>query len=444
MITLEQKFATAVASLSRDLRLTIVNMTGIDTSVYQVRLDALDVPRVLLATAQDLGSLDIADDMPLVICAASGTELPEPIQSLVHDKPQLLIQVSRGTNVRATLRRVIADSPIRQRYELVLGRADPVRNRILLSSAELFPPGAKRGAVAELTVRSVCTDELGTVLAVVAREDRDNQTPQLLSTSSIRLNPGPQRILAELVHPGQVRFIEPADATPDHRSLSELIAAIPSSLNATGRTHLICAVDVTGLASRVAARLYQVEKFMMEIRRYFPPTGQLRVGLVAFGAHRPKNRGIDDRIVVTDWTSDLDDAAKSLGKLGAAPPDEDRVAQVEDALAEIERRLHAGHEGRLTSVVIFGDGQPYPARATETMRACPRGYDWEGTLGALKRQGCRIAAVRDNPSGPGAGVWRRLGSGTVFSTDGFEAGAVNRDVGLIVPVLEHMPFPLAG
>jgi hypothetical protein len=341
------------------------------------------------------------------------------------------------------LRDVIANSPIRQRYELVLGRADPGRNRILLSSAELFPPGAKRGTTADLTVLNACTDECGTILAVVARGNGDSRTPRLLSADSIRLEPGPQRILAELVYPGQVRFIEPADAIPDHRSLPELMAAIPSTLNTAGRAHLVCAVDVTGLASRVAERLYQVEKFMLEIRRHLPAAGRLSVGLVAFGAHRAKNRGIDDRVVVTDWTSDPNDAARSLGKLGAAPPDEDRAAQVEDALAEIERRLHAGHEYRLTSVVIFGDGQPYPARATETMRACPRGYDWESTLAALKRQGCRIAVVRDNPSGPGAAAWRRLGSGTVFSADGFEAEAVSRDVGLLVPTLEHMPFPLA-
>ena len=443
MITLEQKLAAAVASLSCGLRLTVVDLAGIAVAVYQVRLDSLGVPRTQLAAAQDLGSLDITDDMPFVVCAAPDTELPQSVQALVHDRPQSLIRVALDTDVRMTLRDVIADSPIRHRYELVRGRADPGRNRILLSSAELFPPGAKRGAVAGLTVRSVCTDEGGTVLAVVAREDRDSHTLRLLSADSIRLEPGPQRILAELVHPGRVRFIEPADVTPDHRSLPELIAAIPSSLNAASPAHLICVVDVTGLASRVAARLYQVEKFMVEIRRHFPVTGQVRVGLVAYGAHRAKNRGTDDRIVVTDWASDMDDAAKSLGKLGAAPPDEDRVAQVEDALAEIERRLHARHEGRLTSVVIFGDGQPYPARATETTRACPKGYDWESTLGALKRRGCRIAAVRDNPSGPGARAWRRLGSGTVFPIDGFDVGAVSRHADLIVSTLENMPFPLA-
>ncbi len=187
-------------------------------------------------------------------------------------------------------------------------------------------------------VRSVCTDEGGTVLAVVARDDRDTHTPQLLSADSVRLAPGQQRILAELVRPGQVRFIEPADVTPDHRSLAEIIAAVPSALNVAGRTHLICAVDVTGLASRVAARLYQVEKFMMEIRHQYPAIGQLKASLVAFGAHRTRNRGTEDSIVVTDWESHVDKAMKSLGGLGAAPPDEDRMAQVEDALTEICRR----------------------------------------------------------------------------------------------------------
>ena len=129
---------------------------------------------------------------------------------------------------------------------------------------------------------------------------------------------------------------------------------------------------------------------------------------------------------MTLWASDPEGVTEALGKLGAAPADADRAAQVEDALAEIERRLGDDLEHRLTSVVIFGDGQPYPSRTTETMRACPRGYDWEDLLGALKRRGCSIAAVRDNPSGPGAGTWRRLGSGTVFPIDGFDAEAVGR------------------
>ena len=130
--------------------------------------------------------------------------------------------------------------------------------------------------------------------------------------------------------------------------------AIPSSLNTSGRAHLICAVEITGLASRVAARLYQVERFIKEIQLQLPATDQLKVGLVAFGAHRAKTRGTDDRVVVTGWTSDPEDVAKSLGKLGAATADDDRAAQIEDALAEIERRLCDDHEYRLTSVVIFG------------------------------------------------------------------------------------------
>ena len=443
VVTLEQKLTAAVAALSHDLHLTVVDLAGVAAKVYQVGLDTVDVPRVQLAADQRLGSLDITDDMAFVVCAAQGIELPHPLQPLLHNRPQSLIRVASNTDVHAALRDAVADSPIRQRYDLILGRADPSRNRIMLSSAELFPPGARRGAIADLTVRSVCTDETGTVLAVVAWEDRDSRTPRLLSADAVRLQPGPRRVVAELARPGQVRFIEPADATPDHRSLPELMDAIPSSLNTVGPAHLICAVDLTGPASRVAARLYRVEKYIKETRLQFPTKDQLKVGLVAFGAHRAKNRGTDDR-VVTFWASDPEDAAESLGKFGAAPADADRTAQVEDALAEIERRLGDDREHRLTSVVIFGDGQPYPGRPTETMRACPRGYDWESLLSALKRRGCTIAAVRDNPSGPGAGTWRRLGSGTVFPIDGFDSEAVGRHVGLFIPVLEHLPFPMVG
>ena len=247
MVTLEQKLTAAVADLSRDLRLTVVDLAGIAAAVYQVRLDTLDVPRARLAADQSLGSLDITDDMSFVICAVQGIEPPRSLQSLLRNRPESLIRVARNTDVHAALLEAIANSPIRQRYDLVVGRADPGRNRMMLSSIELFSPGARRGVIADLTVRSVCADQSGTVLAVVAWEDRDSRTRRLLSANSVRLAPGPQRVLAELAHPGQVRFIEPAGATPDHRSLPELMDAVSPSLNTAGKARLVCAWTSPGL-----------------------------------------------------------------------------------------------------------------------------------------------------------------------------------------------------
>src|ERR1700733_16270358 len=104
MITLEQELTAAVAGLSRDLRLTVIDLVRIAAAIYQVKLDPLGVPQVQLRTAiRALGSLDIADDTSLVVCAAPGTGLPEYLQPLMRDRPQSLVRVTPETDVLATL-----------------------------------------------------------------------------------------------------------------------------------------------------------------------------------------------------------------------------------------------------------------------------------------------------------------------------------------------------
>jgi hypothetical protein len=290
-----------------------------------------------------------------------------------------------------------------------------------------------------LTVRTACTDESGTVLAVVAR---NGPTFDLISVDSVRLAPGSHDIRARLLGPGKIQIVEPGDAVMDTRALPELIAAVPRSLNLAGPARLICAVETTGPASRVAARLYQVEKFIGVIDSQFPEPGSLKIGLVGYGAHRFEKGQDDDRVVVA-WDSAQRDAITSLGQFGAAKPSENRAAQVEDALAEIERRLDTERNARSTALIIFGDGQPYPAQGSDTIPACPKGHDWYSLVSALRTRGCKPAVVRDNPSAHGSKTWLRLGSGTVYPLDKFDADLIGRRLGLLVPSLEHMPFPLS-
>jgi hypothetical protein len=240
-----------------------------------------------------------------------------------------------------------------------------------------------------------------------------------------------------------VRFIEPAGAVPDTRSWSDLQAAVPTSLNGIGACHVIWAVEVSGHPPAVAARLYRVEEFIKTIHSRIPAPGQLAVTIVAYGAHRAKGRGIDDR-VITDWLSTPGDALNSLGRLGAAKPSSNRTAQVEDALAEIDRRLRTSAIKRTTRLVIVGDGFPFPTRATDAVPKCPKGHDWEVLLTSLASQIPQRVAIRDRPPGLGATAWRRLGGGTVNALDEVDGDALVRHLGLIVPTLNQMPFPLAA
>jgi hypothetical protein len=93
-------------------------------------------------------------------------------------------------------------------------------------------------------------------------------------------------------------------------------------------------------------------------------------------------------------------------------------------------------------LIIFGDGQPYPVLGTDTIPACPKGHDWNRLADALRERGYRLAVVRDKPSDHGAGTWRRLGSGTVYPLDKLDAELIGKRAGLVIPSLEHLPFPL--
>jgi hypothetical protein len=435
---LEEKIRDAIPNISSDCWLTLIDLTGVAIAAYQVRLDSLGVPQLRVADASDLQDSSVPNEMPFFVCTAPDAAVPDSIKLLLHDWPHALIQVDPGTDVPRVLREAVDKSAIRQPYHLVTGWTAPLRGRVLLSSIELFPVGEARGATREVRVRSVCTDTTGTVLAVVAIDDG---MPRLISAHSVQLGPGPLTIQAILAAPGKVVFIKPEGATADPRTWSTLIDAVPPSLNSAGPAHLVCAVDITGLASAVAARLWRVEALIKELHSRHPVPHHLKVSVVAYGAHRSQGEA-DDRVVVTDWMSDPETAALSLGRLGAARTSEDRAAQVEDALTEIHRRLRVTSGSLQTVLVVAGDAQPYPASNTDAIPECPNGHDWEGILSALESIGCKRAAIRDRLTGHGAGAWLRLGAGKVHAGDELNPVAFGQDVGLIVPTLNHMPFPM--
>ena len=444
MKSLPQELSIAIASLSSDRQIKLLDLrTAVQTAIV-IKLDDLGVPRIQEVSGVSLDFADRASNASVLVCVGSNDIIPGPVERLLRDQPSAaLFRVSSDTSVRSVAAEVIANSSIRQRYELILARVAPGSGRILLSSALLFPSGSRRGATAELTVKSVCSDKTGTVLAVVAW-DPVVPVARLISAFSTTQAPGSLLVRSKLLGPGLVEFTEPAGVTWEGRSLDELLESIPGSINSVYEAHLICAVDTTGAAAEVAARLYRVEKFITSMHTQFPADGQLKVGIVAYGAHRRKKRQQDDRVVITDWGSPPRDAARSLGRLGAARPDEDGASQVEDALAAIEGQLRRERQSQRTALVVFGDGQPYPAKDSDAIPACPRGHDWERIMDTLHKQGCSLAAVRDRPSRQGARTWRRLGSGMVFAVDSFNADLIGKRVGLVVPSLEHMPFPLAS
>lgn len=323
-------------------------------------------------------------------------------------------------------------------YELLVARADRETGRIGLTSVPLFPRGSSPGVTTELTVRTEGVER--TVFAVVTWA---GSAPGLVSIASVPLSPGSHGVQAELRGPGEVRFLAPAGLTPDGRSLAELMAAIPRSLEPVRQAHLICAIEVAGPAARVAGRLDQAEKIIDGLQRELAEPGQFRVSLVAYAGHRPGRRRRNDRVIVTDWLAAPESAMRSVGLLGAADLGYPHAAQVEDMLEEVVRRFGAEPSPELTVLLTIGDRPPYSPVADGEAPACPNRYDWRRCLTRLEsRPNVRLAAVRDQLAAPGGTAWGRLGAAALMPLDGVDIDTLGVQTGLVVPPLERMPVPL--
>ncbi len=361
---------------------------------------------------------------------------------LCEEYPDASMWTQPGTDLRGLLADAIADSPIRQSHELLVARIDARDNGIRLDTARLFAEGARRGAVAELAIRSEYVDSHGTIFAVVAWAGR---TPRLLSADSARLLPGLHQVRAELLRPGKVLFTEPPNVVTDPRGLSELINSIPRSLNAVSQAHLICAIEVAGSPVHVAARLYRAEKVIEAVHRQMREPGRLEVGLLAYGTHRFDRHRSDDRVTVTQWRSAPDSARKALGWLGAIELGDSPAAQIEDTLAEIVRRLGAQPNTHHTALVLFGDRPPHPADSNGIVKPCPKGHDWRKLLAILKsRPDFTITTIRDELTAPGVSEWTDLDDKPEIplSLETINADTLATRMNLITPILQQIPIPV--
>ncbi|GAA4326066.1 hypothetical protein GCM10023178_38580 [Actinomadura luteofluorescens] len=87
------------------------------------------------------------------------------MRRITATRPDARSYVLDGEDAAALIADVVAALPIPHAYGLLVARADPADGRVRLSSEPLFPEGARRGASAELSVRS--EEENRLVFAVV-------------------------------------------------------------------------------------------------------------------------------------------------------------------------------------------------------------------------------------------------------------------------------------
>jgi hypothetical protein len=440
--------AMAIDRLSADQPLTVLEF-GADGPVrYRVSLDRAGIPHVRRSPVEQHSQhreSSLPETVGRLVLVSSVPDPESASRAFAHwraERPDASAWVVPGANVRQLLAEAIADSPIQQSYGLMVVHAGSGEGRLRLASKPLFVKGERRGAVAGLTVRNECADGQGTVFAVVAWE---GNSPSLLSADSVPLPPGLYHVRAELRRPGEVRFIEPANVSSDPRSLSELLATIPPSLNPVQDAHLVCAIEVAGPAAQAAARVYAAEKIIKTIYGALPESSRLRVGLLVYGGHRFSSRRADNRVIVAEWLASPPDALESLGRLGACDLGNPYAAQVEDMLAAVTHQLGPKPQPHRTVLLVLGERPPHPPAIGGAVPPCPRRLNWNNLLAGLEqRPDITIAAIRDQSSGPGTTAWTRIGSAALQSLDSLDVGALAVHVGLVAPSLRHMPIPVVA
>jgi hypothetical protein len=338
------------------------------------------------------------------------------------------------------LRRVLADIPLTQWYELVTLR-QARSGRLSFTGCPLFPPGARRGDCQPLVIRCEAADANGVVFAVVATESTDRF--RLVSVASVNLPPGRYDLSAELRRPGLVHFRGlPGMLRPDHRRWSDLVATVPDRIDFTLPTHLLCAVEISGQPEQVRERISRARQLIELAADKLED--RLSVSLIAYGPHSLYRDVPDEPAMVLTWAERSPAALDALdwqydrGPVGIGYP---RAAQLECVLATVAERL-SSQEGRPVLVTI-GSRPPFPPRVDPVSEIipCPLRRDWRKALWQLREiPGLSFGAVRDD--GADHEIWTSLGSEAFSQTEVVDWQGFLADLGMVKSSVPLLSFPL--
>jgi hypothetical protein len=377
----------------------------------------------------------------VIVCSALGKlQVTEALGRLRTVRPEADV-FHCSDPLRELIREAIAQAPLTQRYELVVLRRTS-SGRLALGGFLLFPPGARQGDRQPVTILCEPSDHNGTALAVVAC--RHVREFQLVSLSSVKLEPRSYSVVAELLRPGLVRFNGLPELLEEHRSWPELVASVPPRLPSPQAAHLICAVETSGLPSQVRERLSRIEQLIRRVA----DSGQrrLRVSLISYGPHSVDRAVPEEPLAIQAWAASSDAALTALGRLrdhGAAPVGYSRAAQIECVLTEVANRL-TGQHGR--PVLVTAGARPaFPSKVDPRSEIIPcpkpRPSDWRRALRRLhEHQGIAFGAIHDY--GAEDEMWGQLGQDSFARIDVVSISDFAADLGLLSLASQYVPFPL--
>jgi len=378
-------------------------------------------------------------------------QLPGELRGLLpsprHEVPVYKCTATLGELLRAAMK----ESPLLLGYELAVLKHSPAGQtgaaRVVLTGLPLFSPGETSGRQVRIRVRCEPTDAEGTALAVVTREPRPDVPRQLqrlrpLQVHTAMLRPGTYDLTGVLIRPGKVRF--DGLGVPlgrSGRSWDDLMRLVPAQLAGRAPVHLVCLIEVCGVADRMEQRVYRLEELVAKVQA---AAGPLRVSVVAYGAHGVAWK-VDDRPPqIRAWAASGDEAVNALrGLIGRRVDERDyqRAAQLECALQLVRRRLRAA-DGRPV-IVTAGGRQPHPPGLDlgRQLIPCPEWVDWWSEFGRLSGlPGIAFGALRDSKSG--GGVWEQLGRHAQATVDdAVDMESFAEDLGLLMTA-QTVPFPV--
>ncbi|MEU0566237.1 hypothetical protein ABZ297_12690 [Nonomuraea sp. NPDC005983] len=445
-------------------RLAVVEIDAAGLRIFEVLVDDVGTPHhtrraaakwstltasgdevfdAVLRVAGDLISADEGDPV-LVACSADGPEQEAALRALRQWRPTAQVVEASGAKVADLLPEVIAGTPLRHAYDLIVARDRADDGRLELVGRRLFGAGAKPGEAAHVTV--TCTDAGGLLLAISAWSG-PLQPSGMVSLDHAPLPPGRHLLRAVLERPGVVRFPEVPGLRPDTRPWADVMAALPTRRpSATPRSaHLVCAIETSGTAKEFEARCHWAGYLIDLLAERCPDLQQLQVSVVGYGTHVFGTRHADrTRPALAAWSASTAGARAALESLRPTTPTYPNAAQLEDVLAEVSSRLHAQPGSTRTALLTIGARPPHPPRSgLDRVPPCPARYDWLELLRELEqRHGLRSAAICDSPPTAPSSPWHRLGSAALFQVDAVNAEELAIRLGLVTTssVVLSLPF----
>jgi hypothetical protein len=459
---LSNVLAELIASFGE--RLVVAEIDAAGLRIFEIRVDDLGTPYLTRRAAAKWPTLTASGEQVLdavrglarelipaeeadpfvVLLGAGGAEQEACLRALTQWRPSAQIVEAPGTPAEGLLRDLIAGSPLRQAYDLIVARERAKDGRLELVGRHLFDPGAKPGTTAQVTV--TCTDSAGMLLAVSAWTG-PLQPSGLLSVDHAPLAPGRHSLRAVLERPGVVRFPGIPGLQPDTRPWAEVTATVPARLRPpAGPAHLVCAIETTGTAAELEARCHWAGCLLDVLdERCHDPRPQ--VSIVGYGTHvfgiKHPHHALPN---VAVWSASPARARIALESLEPTEPTYPNAAQLEDVLAETSTRLLPQPADTRTALLTIGARPPHPARSgLDRVPPCPARYDWPDLLRELEqRHDLRSAVICDTlPTSPSS-PWHRLGSAALCQVDAVNVDELTIRLGLVLPSSAALVLPFVS